>query len=83
MPVHGDQPLAMADGADDVAHRVDLDGVEADGLHLLLDALDDLALLAAFAGDAHHVAQEAGHVRLVGLGEFADLFERDRIGHVI
>ena len=81
MGVQRDHARARTDGADDVAHRVDLDRVEADFLHLFLDALDLRAFLAAFAGKADHVAQEAGHVGLVLLGQFADFDERNGGGH--
>ena len=68
MGVHRDQARARWPMVPmTIAHRVDLDRVEADLLHLFLDALDDFGpSVAAFAGDADHVAQEAGHVGLVG-----------------
>jgi hypothetical protein len=56
---------------------IDLDLVEADFLHLLLDAQHDLLFVGAFAGDGDHVAQEARHVGLVVLGSLEDVFEGD------
>ena len=52
--VDGDDLLAIAHPADDVAETVDLHLVIAQMLHLSLDAVDDLALFAAFTGVRDH-----------------------------
>lgn len=71
----------MSDIAQDVAHGVDLDLVETDLFHFLLDAQHDFLFVAALAGDGNHVAQEACHVGLVMLGPSHDLFKGDLLGH--
>ena len=48
--IHGNQMLAVADGAQDIAHGIDFDFVEAHLLHFFLDSHDNLLFLAAFAG---------------------------------
>ena len=73
--VDGDDLLAVAHPADDVAETVDLHLVIAQMLHLSLDAVDDLALFAAFTGVRDHFPQEAGHVRLIILGRSLDRFK--------
>ena len=73
--VDGDDLLALAHPADDVAQAVDLDLVEAQPLHLGLDAKDHFLLLAALAGMGDHVPQEPGHLRLVPLRRRLDLLE--------
>ncbi len=71
--VEGDDLVAVAHEAHDVAQAVDLDLVEAELLHLVLDDGDDLALLAALAGLGDHGAQEGRHVGTVLLGRVLDL----------
>ena len=71
--VDGDDLVASAHEAHHVAEAVDLDLVEAELLHLGLDAGHDVALLAGLAGVGDHGAQERGHVRVVGLCRFLDL----------
>ena len=73
--VDGDDLLTIAHPADDVAKTIDLHLVIAQMLHLGLDAVDDLAFLAAFAGVRDHFPQEAGHVRLIVLGRSLDRFK--------
>ena len=64
MGVDGDDLVALAHPADDVAQAVDLHLVVAQLLHLGLDAGHDFLLLAALAGVGDHRPQEAGHVGL-------------------
>ena len=73
--VDGDDLLAVTHPADDVAETVDLHLVIAQMLHLGLDAVDDLALFAAFTGVRDHFPQKAGHVRLIVLGRSLDRFK--------
>ena len=73
--VDGDDFLAVTHPADDVAEAVDFHLVIAQMLHLSLDAVDDLALFAAFTGMRDHFPQEAGHVRLIILGRSLDRFK--------
>ena len=73
--VDGNDLLALAHPADDVAQAVDLDLVIAQLLHLGLDAHDHFLLLAALAGMGDHVPQEPAHVRLIALCRFLDRFE--------
>ena len=73
--VHRDDVLAVADVAEDVAHRVDFDLVKSDLFHFLFDAQNDFFFVARFAGDRDHVAQKLGHVGTVGLGFLEDLFK--------
>ena len=73
--VDGDDLVAIADPADDVAELVELNLVIAELVHFLGNALDDALLLAALAGDGDHVAQELGHVSLIALCGLFDRFE--------
>ena len=73
--VDGDDLLALAHPADDVAQAVDLHLVIAQLFHFGLDAHDHFLLLAALAGVGDHVPQEPAHVRLVALGGLFDRFE--------
>jgi len=63
--VHSDEMPPRADVAQDIAHGIDLDPVEARRLHFLLDAPDNLLFLAAFAGQGDEVAEEPRNGRLV------------------
>ena len=68
MGIHHDDGFPGPDPAQDVAHGVDADFIEADLLHLLADALNDGALVGAFGGDGDQVAEKANDIRLVSLG---------------
>src|ERR1019366_6654600 len=68
MGIHHDDGFRGADAAQDIAHTVDADFIEAGLLHLLADALNDGALVGAFAGDGDQVAEKTNDVRLVGVG---------------
>ena len=70
--VKGDDAGAISDKAEDVAHLVDFDPVEADLFHFFLDTPDHAFFLAAFARDADHIAQESGHFRFILFGEFVN-----------
>ena len=70
--IHHDDGLARSDPAQDVAHRIDAHLVETHLLHLLPDARDHRALVAAFGGDSDQVAQKADHLRLVALRQLSD-----------
>ena len=65
--VDGDDLVALAHKAHDVAQAVDLDLVIAKALHLGLDAGNNLALLAGLRGVRDHSAQEASHISTMGL----------------
>src|SRR5699024_1717974 len=65
--VDGDDLLAVTHPADDVAQAVDLYLVEAQLLHLGLNAHDNFLLLTALAGMGDHSPQKAAHIRLVAL----------------
>ena len=71
--VEGDDLVALAHPADDVAQAVYLHRVVAQLLHLGLDAGHHFLLLAALAGVGDHRPQEAGHIGLVALGCLLDL----------
>ena len=73
--VDGDDLVALAHPADHVAKAVKLGLVKAQLLHLGLDALANALLLAALAGDADHVPQEAGYVGLITFGSSFDLLK--------
>ena len=73
--VEGDDLVAVAHPADDVAQAVDLHLVIAQLLHLRLDAVDNLLLLTALAGVRDHLSQEPGHVGLIALGRRFDRFK--------
>ena len=73
--VDGDDLVALAHPADDVAQAVDLHLVEAQLLHLGLDAHDDFLLLTALAGVGDHIPQETGHIGLVALCCSLDRFK--------
>ena len=75
MGVEGDDLVAVAHPADDVAQAVDLHLVIAQLLHLRLDAVDNLLLLTALAGVRDHLSQEPGHVGLIALGRRFDRFK--------
>ena len=63
--VEGEDARAVADAAEDVAHRIDADLVVAAGLHLGLDAADDVALLGAERLDGDEIAEEADETAFV------------------
>ncbi len=69
-----DLGFAAADLADDVAHFVEPDLVETDFAHFPGDALADVALGAAEAGDGDEFAGESDDVLLVGLDGAAQYF---------
>ena len=73
--VDGDDLLAVAHPADDVAEAVDLDLVIAELFHLGLDAGHYFFFLAALARVGDHGAKESAHIGLVSLGGGFDLFE--------
>ena len=75
MGVDGDDLLALAHPADDVAQAVDLHLVEAQLLHFSFDAQDDFLLLAALAGMGDHIPQKPGHIGLVAFGCRFDRFK--------
>ena len=76
--IDGDDLLARAHPADDVAKLIDLDPVIAELLQLLLDAHDDALFFAAFTGDGDHVPQETAHVGTIALGRTFDCFKIHR-----
>ena len=63
--VHRQQTRAVADVAQHVAHRIDFNFIEADFFHLFFNAVHHALLIAAFAGDSDHIAQETGHLFFV------------------
>ena len=73
--VDGDDLVALAHPADDVAQLVELHLVIAQSLQLLGDALDDALLLAGLGRNGDHVPQELDHGGLIALGSFSDGFE--------
>ena len=75
MRVDGDDLFSIAHPADDIAETVYLHLVIAEMLHLRLDAVNNLALLAAFAGVGDHFPQKAGHIRLIAAGRRLDRFK--------
>ena len=66
-----------------VAEAVDLDLIEAQLLHLGLDAGHDLALLAGLGRVRDHGAQERGHVLAVILGGLLDELEIQILSHCL
>ena len=70
--VDGDDLVALAHPADDVAQFVKLHLVIAQGLQLLGNALHNALFLAGLGRDGDHVAQELHHSGLVALGSFSD-----------
>ena len=62
MTVKGDDLLALAHHAVDVAHLVDEGFVKTELLHLLYDALCYALFLGRFAGDSDQLAQERCHI---------------------
>ena len=75
MGVNGDDLIAGAHPADDVAQAVDLNFVVAQLFHLPLDAGDNFLLLTALAGIGDHFPQEAGHVGLIAFSGGFDLLK--------
>ena len=73
--VDGDDLVAAAHPADDVAQLVELHLVVAQGLHFLGDALDNALLLAGLRGNGDHVPQELDHSGLIALCGFFDGFK--------
>ena len=72
MGVDGDDLVASAHPADDVAELVELDLVIAQLFHLSGDALDDALFLAGLGRDRDHVAEELCHVSPVAFGSLLD-----------
>ena len=70
--VDGDDLVALAHPADDVAQLVELHLVIAQGLQLLGDALDDALFLTGLGRDGDHVPQELDHSGFVRLGGVSD-----------
>ena len=70
--VDGDDLVALAHPADDVAQLVELHLVIAQGLQLLGDALDDALFLTRLGRDGDHVPQELDHSGFVRLGGVSD-----------
>ena len=73
--VDGDDFLAAAHPANDVAQTVDLHLVITQLFHFGLNAHDHFLLLAALARVGDHVPEKPAHVRLIILGGFFDHFE--------
>ena len=73
--VDGDDLVALAQPADDVAQLVEFHFVVTQLGQLGGDALRHALLLAGFGRNGDHVPQEAGHVLLVALGSLPDLFK--------
>ena len=65
--VNGDDLVAAAHPADDIAQLIKLYLVVAQGLHFLGDAIDNALLLAGLRGNGDHVPQELDHCRLIAL----------------
>ena len=63
--IHCQQTRTVADVAQHVAHRIDFNFIEADFFHLFFNAVYHTLLIAAFAGDSDHIAQETGHLFFV------------------
>ena len=72
MAVDGDDLVALAHPADDVAQLIELNLIIAQRLQLLGDALDDALLLAGLGRNGDHVAQELDHGGLVRLSSVSD-----------
>ena len=70
--VDGDDLVALAHPADDVAQLVELYLVIAQSLQLLGDALDHALFLAGLGRNGDHVPQELDHGGLVRLGSVSD-----------
>ena len=81
MGVDGDDLVALAHKAHDVAQAVDLDLVIAKVLHLGLDAGNNLTLLAGLRGVGDHSAQEAGHISTMGLSSVFNCLEIEFLSH--
>ena len=72
MGVDGDDLVASAHPADDVAELIELDLVIAQLFHLGSDALDDALFLAGLGRNCDHVAEELCHVGSVAFGSLFD-----------
>ena len=81
MGVDGDDLVALAHKAHDVAQAVDLDLVIAKVLHLGLDAGNNLTLLAGLRGMANHCAKKTRHISTVGLSSSLDSVEIEFFSH--
>ena len=79
--VDGDDLVALAHKAHDVAQAVDLDLVIAKALHLGLDAGNNLTLLAGLRGMANHCAKKTRHISTVGLSSSLDSVEIEFFSH--
>ena len=79
--VDGDDLVALAHKAHDVAQAVDLDLIIAKALHLGLNAGNNLTLLARLRGMGDHSAQEASHISTMGLSSSLDSVEIEFFSH--
>ena len=79
--VDGDDLVALAHKAHDVAQAVDLDLVIAKVLHLGLDTGNNLALLAGLRGMANHCAKKTRHISTVGLSSVFNCLEIEFLSH--
>ena len=79
--VDGDNLVALAHKAHNVAQAVDLDLVIAKTLHLGFDASDNLALLAGLRGMANHCAKKTRHVSTMRLSSSLDSVEIEFFSH--
>ena len=79
--VDGDDLVALAHKAHDVAQAVDLDLVIAKVLHLGLDAGNNLTLLAGLRGVANHCAKKTRHISTVGLSSVFNCPEIEFLSH--
>ena len=73
--IQGDDLVAGAHPADDIAQLVELHLVIPQAFHFLGDAADHTLLLAGFRGDGDHVPQELGHSGTIVLRGLFDGFE--------
>ena len=75
MGIDSDDLIALAHPADDIAQSIDFNLVVAQLFHLGFNAHDNALFLAALAGDADHVTEEAAHVGTVAFRSFLDQFK--------
>ena len=81
MGVDGDDLVALAHKAHDVAQAIDLDLVIAKALHLGLDAGNNLTLLARLRGVRDHGTQEASHISTMRLSSVFNCLEIEFLSH--
>ena len=72
MCIVGDNALAVSHVTQYVSHRVDLNFVEANLLHLFFYAMNNPALCAALSGNADQVPQKFCHCGQVAFCGFID-----------